>query len=163
MTAETKKHLLYGGALIVAVVLGIIVYKRYEAGAQSSQAASDQANSDELAYIESLALQNPYGSSAASGSSIALPTAPAQSSIADELASLEQAFGLSPATPASSGGSSSPTATAAAPPQKVSAALPTRGVPGAPSEVAPVTDERSLRHFILNEAPTMESEGVLVA
>ena len=162
MTAETKKHLMYGGALIVSVVLGIIVYKRYEAGAQSSQAASDQANSDELAYIESLALQNPYGSSAASGSSIVLPTAPAQSSIADELASLEQAFGLAPQTP--SGGGSSPSATAATPPpQKVSAALPTRGVPGAPSEISPVTDERSLRHFILNEAPTMESEGVLVA
>lgn len=114
MTPETKHALILGGGLIVAVVLGIIVYKKYEASSQADQAASDQASQDTLAYIESMALGGAYPAfgGGAGGSSLTLPSPPATQSLADEITQLEQAFGFaapastSPAAPASSGSSS---------------------------------------------------------
>lgn len=124
MSPETKKHLILGGGLIVAVVLGIIVYKKFQANSQTSQAANDQASQDELAYIESMALDgggySDYSSGAA-GSSVTIPSAPATQSLADEINSIEQAVGFGAGTASggtagtSSSGSSSSGASGATP------------------------------------------------
>lgn len=116
LSPETKHTLMIGGALILAVVLGIIVYKKFEANSQASQAATsaanDQADQDTLAYLESLALGGGDYSSyeGSGGSSITIPSAPASTSLAQELSSIEQAFGYgttSTPTAPSSGSSSS--------------------------------------------------------
>lgn len=112
LSPETKHILIIGGALVLAVVLGIVVYKKYEANSQASAAANDQSEQDQLAYIESLmeggAGYDDFGDTGAG--SVTLPGAPASSmSLADELQQIESAFGFGPTTASttgSSGGSS---------------------------------------------------------
>ena len=100
-----------GGALVLAVVLGIVVYKKYEANSQATQAVNDQGTQDELAYLETLMgsggeYGNYYGDTSGE-SAITLPATPASSmSLADELQQIESAFGFG-TRPSGSGSSSS--------------------------------------------------------
>lgn len=107
MTAETRKHLIYGGGLILAVVVGVVFYKKYQVNSQASSAANDQAMQDQLDYIESLSLQSPYSSYGSSTSAAAAPTPPALPSITDEITQLDQLFGVTPTSASGSSGSAS--------------------------------------------------------
>lgn len=137
LSPETKHSLIIGGGLVLAVVLGIIVFKKYEANSQADQAASDQQTQDALDYLESMDLSGGYGAlmGSSGGSSLSIPTAPASQSLAQEISSLESAFGFG--SPSSSAGSSptsgSSGSTAAAP----SAPAPQ---PKAPLRQAPASD-----------------------
>jgi hypothetical protein len=161
LSPETKHSLIIGGGLILAVVLGIIVYKKYEANSQAGQAASDQASQDELAYLESMALSGgAYGDYSGGGSSITIPSAPATQSLASEVASLEQAFGLgstaAPSTPATSGSSSSGSSSSSA---------PTKPVPQPPLRQAPAAQYVSAGKFNFNDVldEPVAAEGSYVA
>jgi hypothetical protein len=160
LSPETKHSLIIGGGLILAVVLGIIVYKKYEANSQAGQAASDQASQDELAYIESMALSGgAYGDYSSGGSSITIPSAPATQSLASEVASLEQAFGLgSTATPATSGSGNSSSSSSSAP-------APAKPTPQPPLRQAPATQYVSAGKFSLNDVldEPVAAEGSYVA
>ena len=137
MTPEIKRSLIIGGGLILAVVLGIVVYKKYEANSQTSQAASDQASQDELAYIESMALSGgayaSYGGGA--GSAITIPSAPATQSLADEIAGIEQAFGFAPASSPSAPSSSSSSTSSSS--SSSSSSSPSRPLPTSPLRHTP--------------------------
>lgn len=113
LSPETKHSLIVGGALIAAVVAGIIVFRKYQANSAAAQAQSDQSNADDLAYIESLALGGGYavGGGGGGSSAITIPSAPATQSLADELASIEQAFGFGSTSSSTSGGGSSSSST----------------------------------------------------
>lgn len=112
LSPETKHILMIGGALVLAVVLGIVVYKKYEANSQATQAANDQGTQDELAYLETLMgsggdYGNYYGDTSGE-SAITLPATPASSmSLADELQQIESAFGFGTMSNGSSTGSTS--------------------------------------------------------
>lgn len=155
MTPETKRSLILGGGLILAVVLGIVVYKKYEANSQASQASSDQATQDELAYIESLSLSgggySDYGGGA--GSAITIPSPPATQSLAQELAQIEQTFGFGAA----------PSTTPAAPPsQPVNRNLPvSSGPPNQPHASYALGGPSADLRNILDEP--VGSEGSYVA
>lgn len=105
LSPETKHALIIGGGLIVAVVVAIVVYKKYQVSSQAGQAASDQATQDELAYIEEQSLEGgaEFGSVDTSGSSVTLPSAPASQSLAQEIQSIEGAFGLGTSSGTSTG------------------------------------------------------------
>jgi hypothetical protein len=163
MNEQTKKYLIIGGVLVGATVLGIIVYKKVQVSSEASAAASDQASQDELAYIESMALQNPYeGVSGAGTAGITLPSAPAGPSLIDELTQLEQAFGLAPA-PTSSSGSTAPSSPAPSGGTPPPAGGSTSGAPAPkqpPTQVPPKLVERTI---LEGEPPIFQDEGVLVA
>lgn len=131
MTEKTKHVLIVGGGLILTVAVAIVVYKNYQASSSASQAAADQQNDDALAYLEASSVDDPYAYEAAGGASISVPastgTTGAAQSIADELSSIEQAFGLAPPSSDSSstGDGSSTTASAADP----TASTPVRPAP----------------------------------
>lgn len=132
MTEQTKRYLIIGGGLVLAVALAVILYKRYQANSSASQAASDQSNQDALAYLEASSVSSPYGYAGGGGSTISLAPAGTQQTLADEIAAIEKEFGFGPSsspasTPAStsasgsSAGSSAPTPStppAPVPPQK---------------------------------------------
>lgn len=146
MTPETKHTLILGGGLIAAVVLGIIVYKKYEANSQAGQAASDQASQDELAYIESLSLGGAYSAygMGTGGTSLTIPSAPAGQSLADEITQLEQAFGLA-STPAAStpAASSSSTSSTSVPSKPINRRVPSTDyvLAGSSSDLHQVLEE----------------------
>jgi len=159
MTPQTKHHLIVGGGLVVAVVVAIIVYKKYEAqsgGTQSaSQAAADQQNQDALAYLEASSLNSPYAyDTSGAGGGVSLPSSPsstnAAQSIADELASIEQAFGFAPPAPSSPAPTPTP-APAAAP----SAPVSSSGTSSVPLPVSPA----SQRHALSDEPATLRLES----
>ncbi len=164
MIPETKKYLLLGGGLIAATVIGIVVYKKYEANSQASQAASDQSTQDQLAYIESMALSGgPYAQDGgAVSSAITLPSAPAMPSLVDQISQLETAFGLAPTapvTPSAGAASSGGSGTAAAP------SSPTTVTPK-PAAGSPAADY--LPHGATNWLPSgvrsaLNQEGILVS
>lgn len=170
MKEETKKYLIIGGGLIVAVAVGIIVYKKYEAGAGASQAAADQSTQDELAYLEAQSMDNAYAGFGGGGGGvgsigIASPPPVSGMTFAQEIASIEQAFGFGP--PASSPNSagappsgSAPSGGAAAPagsppPKKTNGPLP---IP--PQQQRHAADW----HTLMEETPVdFGREGVAVA
>lgn len=136
LSPETKHSLIIGGGLVLAVVLGIIVFKKYEANSQADQAASDQQTQDALDYLESMDLSGGYGAlmGSSGGSSLSIPTAPANQSLAQEISALESAFGFG--SPSSSTGSSS------ASPSSASTVAPSAPAPQpkAPLRQAPASD-----------------------
>jgi hypothetical protein len=163
MTEQTKKYLIIGGGFVLAIVVGIIVYKKYEAGSTASQAAADQSSQDELAYLEAQSMQNAYaGFSGGGGISVASPTSPTGTSLAQEIQAIEQAFGYGPPPPAAApvssptgspaGGSSNPPAPA--PPQKKVSPLPV------PPEFVGGADYSGR---IAEDLPQLQNEGVVVA
>lgn len=158
MTPETKHYLFIGGGLILATIIGIIVYKRYEAGASASQAASDQQNADELALLEATATDNPYASftsGAAGGSTISLGSAGPQQSLAEQLGSLEQLFGFGP--PASSSPSTGTGSAPSAPAQPVRT-LPARMLNPNPPGRMPQPPARQGFQLMDNAEPQMQLE-----
>lgn len=122
ISPETKHVLIIGGALIAAVVLGIIVYKKFEANSQASQAANDQSEQDQLAYLESMGLEGGYGygstydefGDTTGTSAITLPTSPTSDSLAQEIQGIESAFGLGTTSSGSTTTGSSDAGSAAA-------------------------------------------------
>lgn len=157
MTQETKHSLIVGGGLILAVVLGIIVYKKYEANSQTSQAASDQASQDELAYIESMSMQGAYAGYGG-GSALTIPSPPATQSLADQISSLEQAFGFAPA--ATSGSSSSGSAASSTSSTKPIVSHPVSG--GSPAGMPQAEHILAGKYNYLEEEP-VAAEGSYVA
>lgn len=139
MTAQTKHYLIVGGALLAAVVLGIVVYKRYQAGASTSQAASDQSNQDALAFLEANAQNSPYGSGALTGTSVSLPAPQQSQSLADEIASIEKLFGFASSAPAAA--SSSPSPAPSPSPSPAPGISPGNGLPVAPRRNGPVLSD----------------------
>ena len=169
MTAETRKHLIYGGGLILAVVVGVVFYKKYQVNSQASSAASDQAMQDQLDYIESLSLQSPYSSYGSSTSAAAAPTPPALPSITDEIAQLDQLFGVTPAGATGSSGTSAGQQAATTTHNLGSGA--SAGQPRAADVLAggfdkyhggPVLANR-FRWNSYDEPPVMQHEGIAVA
>jgi hypothetical protein len=144
MTAETKHHLIVGGGLIAAVIIGIVFYKRYQAGSSASQAAADQQNADQLAFLESQALTNPYDAGyGAGGSSITIPAASSGPSLIDQLNQIEQAFGFAP-TPSASTPSTPSTGSGSTPPPPAGSGSPSLGTPGAKLPGAPAKQKFQL-------------------
>lgn len=155
MTPETKHHLIVGGALIVAVIVGIVVYKKYEAQSGDAQAAQQQSDDDALAYLEATSFSNPYDLSGegGGGGSISLPSAAPTQSLADEINSIEQALGFSAPTSSSSSPSSSGSSPSA--PSSTASALPaTTRVPTPYTGPAPVTP----RSLLGDEPPSLQLE-----
>lgn len=110
LTEQTKHYLIVGGGLILAVIVAIVVYKKYQVSSQASQAAADQANSDDLAYLEASSMDNAYGDGGlaadTAASSIALPSASSSSeSLAQELQQIEELFGYGNSTSSTGSGS----------------------------------------------------------
>lgn len=142
MTSQTKHYLIIGGALVVAVVIGIVLYKRYAVSASASQATQDQSNQDALAFLEANAMNSPYGGGGVATGGVSFPSAAPQQSLADEIASIEQAFGF--AAPAS-------TSTGASTPSAGSSSSPSVSPsPVAPRTVSPVPPRRAA---LLNDEP----------
>lgn len=171
MTHETKKYLILGGGLIAAVVLGIIVYKKFQVSSQADQAASNQANQDELEY---LAAEDAYGSPYASGGgtstdSITLPSEPSLPSITDELTAIEQAFGLaSPSSGSASTSSSTASSTdGVASPVKAVGPAPVNRLQSTAAIETPYLASGSLPANVADvldeEAPQLAEEGVSIA
>lgn len=167
MTEQTKKYLIVGGGLVLAVIVGIIVYKKYEAGANASQAAADQSTQDELAYLEAQGANNAYGGgfSGVGSIGVASPSSAGGTTLAEEIQSIEQAFGF--------GTSASSPSAAGAPP---SGSAPSGGAPAPagstpPKKVAnplPVPPQQERRapewHTLMEETPAdFAREGVNVA
>lgn len=173
MSTETRKHLIYGGGLLVLVVVAIYAYKKIQVNSQASNAASDQASQDELAYLESMSLNDPYAAYESSTGTSAAPTPPALPSITDELTQLEQAFGLSspPASTSSSGTASTASTSTSAGTQasETTHSLPS-GSANQPRAAAVATGSFGFKNSagpVLGggswDLPVMEQEGVPVA
>jgi hypothetical protein len=107
MTPQTKHYLIIGGGLVAAVVLGIVVYKYFEAGQSASAAANDQANQDALAYLEAEQLEGSgtYEDDLGGGGITVSGSPASQQDLAQELQGLLGDFGIG-TTPSSSSGSS---------------------------------------------------------
>ena len=110
MNEETKRHILIGGGLAVAVVLGLYAFKKYQSGAQTSNA---QTQADQLAYLEMMAGAGTYGYAGGGGGYVAPAVSPSNTtqSLASEVLGIEQAFGFAPTTGTGSSGKSSTTST----------------------------------------------------
>lgn len=142
MTSQTKHYLIVGGALIVAVVVGIVLYKHYAASAGASQATQDQSNQDALALLEANAMNSPYqsyGSSAAGG--VSLPSPAPQQSLADQIASLEQAFGFASPVSTPTGASTPSAGSSSSPSVSPSPVAPRTVSPAPPQHAALLSDE----------------------
>ena len=156
MSPETKKHLYLGGGLIAAIVVGIIAYKKIQVNSQASSAAGNQANQDQLAYLESM-ISNPYAqASVGTVDNVGLPAAPATPSITDQLAAIEQAFGLAPAVSTTPASTSTPSSARVAP------SAPSGSKPVAKSMAVPASTVATT-YLMANELPTLRSEGIPIA
>lgn len=169
MKEETKKYLIIGGGLVIAIAVGIIVYKKYEASAGASQAAADQSTQDELAYLEAQSMDNAYAGFGGGGGvgsiGVASPPSVSGMTFAQEIASIEQAFGFGP--PASSPNSagaptsgSAPSGGTAAPAGSPSTRKNISPLPLPPQQQRHVADW----HTLMEETPAdFQREGVAVA
>jgi hypothetical protein len=102
MTQETKDRIITGGFIVLAVVVAIVLWKRYQANVSSSSGADAQNQADELQYLEASALANSYAGYAGGSATVTAAPPPSVTSLASEIAGIEAAFGLTPpaATPA---------------------------------------------------------------
>lgn len=157
ISPEVKKYSIVGGALVLAVIGGIFVYRRYQNNAASATGAADQANQDTLAYEEEqLAAQSSGGYGSYAGSSFAPQTTFSSGSspqtLAEEISSLENIFNPpAPAAPVS------PVPAAGTPKAPVSPVTP----PASSAPVLPIAPNE--RRIAEAEAPVFQHEGVMVA
>lgn len=133
MSPETKKTLIYGGVISLAVGVGLYIYSRYEdqgstsAGAQAADANAAQAAQAQAEAVQQetdLAALSELGSSGGGGEYIGEPSTALETptdNFGAEVAQVLQAAGLAP--PAN-------TASASAPPQ-TNPTQPTQAAPPA--------------------------------
>jgi hypothetical protein len=162
MTEETKKHLIFGGALIVATIAGIILYKKFQVSSQANQAANDQATQDELDYLETMVgAGGAYASAGGVSDTITAPTAPALPSIGDELQQLEQAFGFAPLS--GSSGTSSGTGSGTNSPVTAVGPAPVVRPPAVQSNALEYNPADTYASILSEEEPQLAEEGIRVA
>lgn len=98
MEKETKKYLIIGAVLILTVSIGVVLWKKYQTGEATNQAASDQSNQDELALLASSLASNAYagqvGGAQPYSASVVGSSVP--QSLSDEVLALERALGFAP-------------------------------------------------------------------
>jgi hypothetical protein len=168
MEKETKKYLIIGTALVVSIGIGVVLWKKYQASSDTSEAASnaaaDQSNQDELALIESSLEANAYaGEAGAQSYSPAVIGTGTPQTLAQEVTALEAALGFGPGVTASP----TPIPTTPTTPAPTAAPSPTPA-PAVPSPTTPVetgspiTVTTPMAEAIQYEhgAPIFEAEGV---
>jgi hypothetical protein len=136
MEKETKKYLLIGGALIISVSIGVLLWKKYQSSSSSSQAATDQSNQDELA-LEAAALANNAYAGQAGGAqpfSVATVGGAVPQTLAQEITAIEEALGIAPPATGTTTTTTTP-ATPTTPAENASPATATAPLTGGGSTV----------------------------
>jgi len=144
MTESTKNTLIMGGFIVAAVAIGIVLWRRYQANASVAGQAAAQQSADELQYLEASALANAYSTGGYAGPTVASPSAPpSTTSLAQELAGIEAAFGITPptttATPATT--TATPTTTTTTP---TSPTTPAASITPAPAVQAALAESAAI-------------------
>ena len=152
MSPDVKKYAVIGGAVVVAVVVGVIAYKHFENTGAASQGAAAQSQQDTLAYEQEMLAAG--SGQTFSGSGAPQMTVGSESSgqtLAQEITSLESIF------------NPQPTAAAAATPAAAAVSTPVSAatVTAVPAPVLPVSPNE--RRIAQAEAPIYSHEGVVVA
>ena len=164
MEKETKKLLVIGGAIVLAVGIGVILWKKYQSSSVATEAAQTQSSQDELELVAASLANNAY----AGQSGGAQPFTPAVTgghipqSLADEILAIEKALGLLPEEPPAP---TTPQVTTppTTPPTETK---PSRGSPSIPSPAhhAPPSEIIRYNHGMpLFEIGDVNNEGALVS
>lgn len=108
MTPETKKNLTIGASIVLAVTIGVFLYRRYQTNTSQGQSDEAQAEEDELEFLAEQAAGGEEDYESAGGTTFSLPTSTTGTdTLGSEITGLLQSLGISTPSSTSTGSSSS--------------------------------------------------------